>query len=289
MKNIKMKKTLVALILTMSIAGSAIAFSGCNKEEASDETKEETTTTTVEETEEETEAEVELSDATVKSLKEEKEADGCTIEIIDADSIGADASEFVEGFKATGGSQDGEFVCAKFTDAEVAKTFVKEVLSDGSWGMSTFNDQTSFNVDSELEGTIDKDGVLCYYPYSEDDTTTEDFFEVKAENYNDPELQKLCQKYIDEGCTMMDAGEEVEGFIAYANLDSDDPVTLIECLKFDSAADAKAYIEETVGGADVDFTEDADGSFTFTTESSMGSIEGSVSAEGLFVAESVFS
>ena len=293
MKNIKFKTALVALSLSAALALSATACSSKDDTKDDDNNKakiEETEKGTEETTTEETK--VEFSDPTVSSLKDEKEADGCTIEVIDAAYLGASDSDFVEGFKATGGSQEGEFVCAKFTDAEVAKTFVKETMAGGTnYSMSTFNNATSFVVNEETEGTIDKNGVMCYYPYSEESTASEDFFEISADDYSDPELKDLCQQYIDEGCTMMDAGEDVEGFIAYQNAgeESEGPLTLIECLKFDSVEDAKAYVQEMTEGTDAEFTEKDDGSFEFTVTTNMGvAAEGSVSATGLFIAKSVY-
>ncbi len=282
MKNIKMKKTLMALVLTMAIAGSAIAFSACNKEEATETKADTTTTTTAEETttEEETEPELTFSDSEVSSQMEAKKAEGCTIEAITASDINADESAFVEGFKATGGSQDGEFVCVKFTDADAAKAHYENVMvaEAESSGISTVNGTSAFSINTEISGTITKDGVMCYYPYVEEDQAATDLFTVSPDNYSDPELQKLCQQYIDEGATLLDAGEDdAEGFMVYGDSE------FIEILKFASYDDAKAYLDAELEGQDVVYVEGDDGSLSFNCETPMGNAEGSVSAEGLFI------
>lgn len=280
MKNIKMKKTLMALILTMAIAGSAIAFSACNKEDT-DETKADTTTTTTEETtEEETEPELSFSDSEVQSQMEAKESEGCTIEVITASDIDADDSAFVEGFKATGGSQEGEFVCVKFTDADAAKSYYENVLSAEAEnkGISSMNGTSAFSIDYEISGTITKDGVMCYYPYDENDQSAEDLFTVTPDKYNDPQLKELCQKYIDEGATLLDSAEAgAEGFIVYTD------TGFSEFLKFENYDDGKAYLDaalEELGDAAT--TENADGSVEFECETPMGKATGSLSADGFF-------
>lgn len=282
MKNIQMKKTLMALILTMSIAGSAIAFSACNKEETT-ETKADATTTTAEETttEEETEPEITFSDSEVNSQMEAKKSEGCTIEAIEASDINADASAFVEGFKATGGSQDGEFVCVKFTDADAAKSHYENVMIAGSEnnGISTINGKSAFSIDYEISGTITGDGVMCYYPYTENDQAAEDLFTVSPDKYNDPQIKELCQKYIDEGATLLDSAEDgAEGFIVYTD------TGFSEILKFENYDDGKAYLDEALeelGEATV--TENDDGSVEFKCETPLGNAEGSLAADGLFI------
>ncbi|MCR5803752.1 MAG: hypothetical protein K6G47_05780 [Clostridia bacterium] len=283
MKNIQMKKTLMALILTMSIAGSAIAFSACNKEETTETKADTTTTTTAEETttEEETEPELSFSDSEVNSQMEAKKSEGCTIEEISASDINADASTFVEGFKATGGSQDGEFVCVKFTDEDAAKTHFETVMKEGaeSSGISTMNGTSAFSIDNEISGTITKDGVMCYYPYTEDDQAAEDLFTVSPDKYNDPQIKELCQQYIDEGATLLDSAEEgAEGFMVYG----EDEFT--EILKFENFDDGKAYLEESLADlGEATTTENADGSISFECETPLGNAEGSLSADGLFI------
>lgn len=282
MKNIKMKKTLMALILTMAIAGSAIAFSACNKTET-DETKADATTTTAEETttEEETEPELTFGDSEVNAQMEAKKSEGCTIEAITASDIDADESIFVEGFKATGGSQDGEFVCVKFTDADAAKSHYENVMIAGSEnnGISTLNDKSAFSIDYEISGTITSSGVMCYYPYTEDDQAAEDLFTVSPDKYNDPQIKELCQKYIDEGATLLDESEDgAEGFMVYSDSG------FSEILKFENYDDGKAYLDEALEElGDVSTTENADGSIDFKCETPLGNAEGSLSADGLFI------
>lgn len=282
MKNIQMKKTLMALILTMSIAGSAIAFSACNKEETT-ETKAEATTTTAEETttEEETEPELTFSDSEVNSQMEAKKSEGCTIEAIEASDINADASAFEEGFKATGGSQDGEFVCVKFTNEDAAKTYYETVLANGAEnsGISTINGTSAFSVNYEISGTITGSGVMCYYPYVEEDPAATDLFTVSPDKYNDPQIKELCQKYIDEGATLLDAGEEgAEGFMVYGEEE------FTEILKFENYDDGKAYLDEALAElGEATTTENDDGSISFECVTPLGDATGSLSADGLFI------
>ena len=220
MKNLKMKKIIVALTLVMAMSGATLALASCGKDETSGTTAAETTAKVTEEETTTTEEAVTFSDADISSKAAEYEENGMTIEAIDASYIECDASVFVEGFKATDANGD-EYVCVKFTDDEAGNAFINDVLCEkaSGYGVSTFNGKTWFNMTDWIEGTLEN-GLMEYGPEKEDDDVDVDpeiVWDEEVYEFKDPEVAAFYEEYSSKGwfITPMDSTlGALEGFNA---------------------------------------------------------------------------
>ena len=255
------------------------------------------------ETDQEPATETSFIDLTVESLMEEKEKEGCLVEIIDANYIGAGSYGFEEGFKATGKTVKGEFICAKFKDTHEAYLFYDDVLVDGrETGSVDFNNTMTFYIEDLFEGTIDHKGVICYYP----EMLNAPDLVWTPDNYQNSDIKSLCQKYIDEGYLLKDAGTPMgEGFLActvvededylqtssitsrmfgvtdYANLKDDNLIPVFGCAKYEDADWARNDFVYDICDSDVDFSRNSDGAFYFSAETETAYISGFTTADGL--------
>ena len=144
MKNIQFKKALVALGLAATMTVSVAACSSTDVEETKATTKTEATEETTEETEDDS---LTFEDADVQAAYDEKAAAGMEIEVIDASYIDASDDIFVEGFKATDGTD--EYVVVKFSDYDSGLNHIKEVMAKNytSYSISSVNGETWFVFD----------------------------------------------------------------------------------------------------------------------------------------------
>lgn len=294
MKNLKMKKIIVALTLVMAMSGATLALASCGKDETSGTTAAETTAKVTEEETTTTEEAVTFSDADISSKAAEYEENGMTIEAIDASYIECDASVFVEGFKATDANGD-EYVCVKFTDDEAGNAFINDVLCEKSsgYGVSTFNGKTWFNMTGWIEGTLEN-GLMEYGPEKEDDDADVDpeiVWDEEVYEFEDPEVAAFYEEYSSKGwfITPMDSTlGALEGFGAIGTND-DGSFCGISCTKFASVDDAYAYIElETEEAGPVEYTDNADGSKSFEITYNGTTVKGTVYTSGLVFVSSEY-
>lgn len=302
MRNQKFKKVLIALMFTMSMAGSSLMFSACSSKEdkkvtiqttteATEETKvsEETT----ESSSEEQSSSSEFSDPSVQAKADEYKAQGIDYELIDAAFLKTDDSLFEEGFRLI--DADGnEYVCAKFSDPDKAYDLF---LNDWTqyfeqYYVSNSNHKTMFGFsDNQLEGTVDETGFMEYTVY---EGTTADLFEGKEITvpditYEHSGVQTYFEQSIAYGMTVTDisntidnAGEAFEATLT----DSDGNTDTTICIKFDSFDDAVAYAKTIAEENGSEYSEDdvESNAFIFINNDETGEVfDIFVEADGLYI------
>lgn len=294
MKNIQFKKALVALGLAATMTVSVAACSSTDVEETKATTKTEATEETTEETEDDS---LTFEDADVQAAYDEKAAAGMEIEVIDASYIDASDDIFVEGFKATDGTD--EYVVVKFSDYDSGLNHIKEVMAKKytSYSISSVNGETWFVFDeANIEGSLVDTAIMSYGPCSEktdngNSSAGEDFFSVSADDYSDADVKQLFIDYENDGYTMFDIGSQypdaIEGFEGMGE-NANGSYESVTVVKFADQDTALAAMKDDLEQAGIEVQDGEGGSKVFEMSKNGITASGEFFSDGFTVIVSTY-